>query len=587
MRRPLLILLLLASSLGAEVYRGPDLARGLFRRDKVPIDTDTMRELSGHLTSLARREGAAGPAQLRATAQLLAIAVRLDPANRSAREINKALQNGDSVDPYAGDINTPLRQTWGIADWLVDPGAGPAGHLLGNQIIDALTVINPRSPLAKLHDPEGEAERWQDVVASLAAFRRKPEPEQTPEPAKPVSPPIERAAVLLRQASTQTPLFLYDKDKRRHLRIVALRMQVEQHTEPGLFTFSLRPPAESPDINSARNNVRALLERRWPHLPVGNVATLAAGREQYASRNGQAISGPAALLMHAALAGKPLRSDVTFLGELKDDGSLTRPLPSWDYLRALRVAEGGRLLVPGDFQPELHAMLALEDPAFFLRWEVLIVNSLESAVRLASEGDDPEELAGPSQIYSELREAARNKDAGQLCVIPRVREQLSEILSKAPFHYSARMLLTQGNAVERPTRVERAVAARILRSAVEPLTSTVDTPLSQLSVKRLLSTGEATKTEIERFAPVISPGDGDLLKSARDLSGLADILGRGKRDGSLKEGELYYRQLPVTTYYQRLQTGFSAFLKDLSPFTGESIPPAPEAPVPEKPPNSN
>ena len=159
MRRPLLILLLLASSLGAEVYRGPDLARGLFRRDKVPIDTDTMRELSGHLTSLARREGAAGPAQLRATAQLLAIAVRLDPANRSAREINKALQNGDSVDPYAGDINTPLRQTWGIADWLVDPGAGPAGHLLGNQIIDALTVINPRSPLAKLHDPEGEAER--------------------------------------------------------------------------------------------------------------------------------------------------------------------------------------------------------------------------------------------------------------------------------------------------------------------------------------------------------------------------------------------------------------------------------------------
>ena len=124
-------------------------------------------------------------------------------------------------------------------------------------------------------------------------------------------------------------------------------------------------------------------------------------------------------------------------------------------------------------------------------------------------------------------------------MIPRVREQLSEILSKAPFHYSARMLLTQGNAVERPTRVERAVAARILRSAVEPLTSTVDTPLSQLSVKRLLSTGEATKTEIERFAPVISPGDGDLLKSARDLSGLADILGRGKRDGSQMTAEGY------------------------------------------------
>ena len=87
MRACSLVLLfhLLPPSLPADVYVGPDPATALFRRDRIPIDTDTMRELSRHLTDLARREMAQEPVQLRATAQLLAIAVRLDPANRPAR----------------------------------------------------------------------------------------------------------------------------------------------------------------------------------------------------------------------------------------------------------------------------------------------------------------------------------------------------------------------------------------------------------------------------------------------------------------------------------------------------------------------
>ena len=587
MRRPLLLLLLLASPLGAEVYHGPDLTRGLFKRDQIPIDTDTMRELSRYLTSLARREGASDPAQLRATAQLLAVAVRLDPANRPAREIDKALRNGDPVDPYEGDINDPLRQAWGIADWLVDPEAGAAGQRLGHQIVDALAVINPRSPLVKLHDPGGEAGRWQKVVEPLAAFRRRQPPDQAPDPQQPVAPPIKRAPVLLRQASTQTPLFLYDENMHRHLRIVSLGMQVEQLSEPSLFTFSLVPAFESPGMTSARTNVRRLLEQSWPHLPLRTVARLSTGQEHYASENEQAISGPAALLLHAALSGKTLRPDVVFLGELQADGSLTRPRLSWDYLRALRVAEGGRLLVPPDFQPELRAMIALEDPAFFLRWEVLIASSLEVALSLASSDGDPEEVLLVSQAYSELRELGRDRDVGQLCVIPRVRERLDEIRSKVPFHYSATMLLTQGNAIERPTRVEREVAARILRSAVEPLTALAGTPLSQLTVKRLLTTGDVTKAEIDRFAPVISPKDQDILKEAHNLAELAETLGQGKRDGTLREGELYYLDLPLTTHYQRLQSRLSTFLKELAPFTKETVPAAAPAPGTGNPPNAN
>ena len=326
------------------------------------------------------------------------------------------------------------------------------------------------------------------------------------------------------------PLFLYDKDLRRHLRIVPLRMQIEELNQPDLFTFSLLPALESPYIDSARNEVRKLLEKSWPNLPIGHIARISTGAERYASKNEQAISGPASLLMHAALAGRQLRPDVIFVGELADDGALTRPRQSWDYLRALRVAKGGRLLVPPDFEPELRAMIALEDPGFFLRWEVLIVSSLEVALSLASVNGDPEGLALTSQLYTGLREVSHNKDVGQLCVNAKVRERLEEIVSKAPFHYSARMLLTQGNATKRPTRVEREVAARILRSAIEPLSGIVRPPLALLSVKRLIATGEASRAEIERFAKFISPREQDLLKEAREITQLAETLGRGKRE---------------------------------------------------------
>lgn len=588
MRACSLVLLfhLLPPSLPADVYVGPDPAAALFRRDRIPIDTDTMRELSRHLTDLARRAMAQEPVQLRATAQLLAIAVRLDPANRPAHEIDKALREERPVDPFEGDINAPLRQTWGIADWLVDPEAGETGGRLGHQIIDALAVINPRSPLAKLHDPEGEADRWQNVVQPLAAYRRSPEPEKAPDPPQPEPPPIERPPILLRQASTQTPLFLYDKDLRRHLRLVTLQMQVEELAQPDPFTFSLLPAIESPDIDSARNEARKLLEKSWPNLPIRHIARISTGEERYASKNEQAISGPAALLMHAALTGKQLRSDVIFVGELTPDGNLTRPRQSWDYLRALRVAGGGRLLVPPDFEPELRAMIALEDPAFFLRWEVLIVSSLEVALSLAAVNGDPEGLAVTSALYTELREVSRNKDVGQLCVNAKVRERLAEIVSKAPFHYSARMLLAQGNAAERPTRVEREVAARILRSAVGPLSGIVRPPLSQLSVKRLITTGEASGAEIERFAKFISPKERDLVKEAREIAQLAEALGRGKRDGDLREGVVYYRKIPLPDYHHGLQTRFSAYLRKLAPFTRETIrddPPSDPAKAPKTP----
>ena len=176
---------------------------------------------------------------------------------------------------------------------------------------------------------------------------------------------------------------------------------------------------------------------------------------------------------------------------------------------------------------------------------------------------------------------------GQLCVNAKVRERLTEIAGKAPFHYSAKMLLVQGDAAKRPTRVEREVAARILRSTIDPISSISRTSLSQLSVKRLLVAGEAVKAEVARFAKFISPRDEDLLKEAREIGQLALVIGQGKRDGGLQDGVVYYRKTPLPAYHSRLQEKFAALLRKLAPFTGESVRPhpAPEGPSSDEAPS--
>jgi len=216
----------------------------------------------------------------------------------------------------------------------------------------------------------------------------------------------------------------------------------------------------------------------------------------------------------------------------------------------------------------------LEDPAFFLRWEVLIVSSIDTALNLASENSDPAGLAATSELYEELREVGRDKDVGQLCVNAKVRERLSEIASRAPFHYSAKMLLVQGDAALRPTRVEREVAGRILRSALEPVSRISQVTLSQLSAKRLLTAGEATSAEIARFSKFISPADKDLLQEAQEVAQLTQTLGKGKQDGGLKDGVAYYRNTPLLVYHDRLQSKFAALRQKLAPFTRETVPDA-------------
>lgn len=583
-----LVLLVTTMPLLAAVYVPPDQSKSLFKRDLLPLDTDTMRELSGHLTSLARRDIGQDPVHWRATAQLLAIATRLDPANRPARDLGTRLAAGDVRPPPTGIDFGPARdRTWTIVDWLLQPEAGDEGQLLGHQLLDAMRVVDPRHPLARRHHADGEAARWRGIVADLDRFQAAPptSPADPPDEGVPCPPPpppqVRRPPIKLREASLATPLFLYDNELRMQLQLTRLSMRIEETPTQAPLSFTLTPELAGPLLETSRQRVRASLERTWPDLPLGANALLDTGEWRYASRNGTALTGPVSLLLHAALDGSPLRSDLVLLSDLKDDGSLARPTWSWDYLITLRHAEGGRLLVPPDLQPELRAMIALESPEFFRRWEVLVVSSLDAALAIGRAEGSPEGLAEASGLFAEFQEFARNKAIGPLCVNENVRRGLADILAKAPYHFSAAMLLLQGE-LNRPTRLDREVTARLLRSAVEPLVPLAKAPLANLNPNRADAAFDAARSRIAPFTKYLRPEDEDLLKAAMELTSLTRSIGRGLQVGRRDaKGNIIARTgVPVAQTHGQLQAELDRYLATLAPFTGEEPPPPAAPPAP-------
>ena len=236
-------------------------------------------------------------------------------------------------------------------------------------------------------------------------------------------------------------------------------------------------------------------------------------------------------------------------------------------------------------QSELRALIALGDPGFFLKWEVLMAESPAAALRLAGIEGDPGERAA-SQSFAEIRQAARGREAHQLRTDQRVRRRLEEIHTRAPFHLSSSMLLLQGPE-QRPGRVEPPVAARILRSAVEPLGALARSPLSNLTHREIAAAAGAARREVDRFAHFFGPGATGLHREAVDLIRLAESMARGKEAGRTdrKGRPVTDRGITIFSIQQQLRTALAAYLRKLAPDTGEPLPgqPLPGQPLPEAP----
>jgi hypothetical protein len=199
----------------------------------------------------------------------------------------------------------------------------------------------------------------------------------------------------------------------------------------------------------------------------------------------------------------------------------------WNRLRALSTGPGGRLVIPADAAEWLPSILALEDPEFFLKYDVLLAGNLgELLERTAAAPKGP--LAQSLEKMDGIRAKRASLQIGQYLNNRLVRQQLNDVMTGTPFFASAKMLGIQG-AGERPTRLPRKLLAFELRRAIEPMKWIFTEAQFQIDLGELDRSYETCRAEIDRLARYVDNSDREFHESARELATTLRTFSRASR----------------------------------------------------------
>ncbi|GAA5482619.1 hypothetical protein Hsar01_01842 [Haloferula sargassicola] len=436
-------------------FVAPQEGEAPFRRDRLPIDGATLRDLSKECVQQAESAGNA-PADQRRAAQWLAMALALDPANRSARDLLARLSSQDEVEPATLH---PMARTAQLAvNWLAQPEAGE----------DAARFTRCLEDLSGANETENGA--WQGWVAPLEEFigPEEPPPGQPEEAGEKNAP--EAISFSVRSDSIRVP-YRENETASGSARVIPTEFTLtayrEKGDEPGA-DWRIEPPDHFSDKSrSLQLQVKkrisgrpkpAKLTRLKFDLPRWSKKTVAEPAQ---------FNAAAELLVEGVYRGVELDPEVLFLATVGSDGKLGLPPLFWETLRTLEPDEGRRLILPSGAEDLLPSMITLDRSEFFLEHQVLLADTLDQALQWASLEPLPE-VAEAGQLFDEVRKAKGTRSLGSFLAMPGPRQRLARIAEILPEHASARMLVLRGTS-QWPRRLPREMYAREIRSALLPL----------------------------------------------------------------------------------------------------------------------
>lgn len=564
-----------------------------FHRDSLPIDLDTMSSLSRQLAGLGIEAARADrSSRRRAGAQLFALAEVLDPANRNAPESARQLAAGAAPTPPApAQLASARNHAWQVWSWLSNPQAGPAAHAFAACLGDALATIDPGHPKAEALREKGEQGQWSGWIPEVAAYRNadragnQTPPDaadkggQTTPPQNPAHPPspAKAARIQLKEASVGAPLYYYDSSSQKTLSgRVPVKMTAwteEPGGEGGGGRFSIRVAGveDMQRLASSRDLLLGALKDLHGELPAGGHASFSLGDKlSYpVFGNQDAVWGPAAVLLHAALTGQAPAKDVIVSGVIQPQGKFGLPTRPWERLRMLEQGSSGRLLVPRQAADLLPGLLVLEKPEYFLNHEVLVAGTLGELLERAgtpTEGPLAEALAK----FAEIRTVSQGKPTAQFVAHPSTRQRLTEVLQLHPDHMSARMLLLQGSG-NRPAKFPTAILAREIRNAVKPMAWVQSTTVSQLDANKLDATHASCRAVLDALATKVDLRDRPLQDQALEaVNGLRTVAREVRRAGSVDTGNGWDpRDQLVGPGLRKMSAQYRALMEKLDELTGE------------------
>jgi hypothetical protein len=259
-----------------------------FRRDQLPIDVETMKQLSRQLTILCATLDADDPFSQRTAAQFLAVAQSLDPVSRQAQDMLESFGKEDNpVMPSSADIQLAKSRAWRTQSWLGSEEAGKDGKCLAQCLGDVLAKVDPNHPSAAAF--KSEQGLWANWVAKQQDFQKKNEPEIAQNQEKPEEEMSDEkkdddqnddkeATFVLKTAAINTPLMIYKEATQSYdLRMVPVTLSHWIDQERSEFRYHLQDVDENrmrTPLRSIQKNTVPWLEKTFGDLPKGGVVVL-------------------------------------------------------------------------------------------------------------------------------------------------------------------------------------------------------------------------------------------------------------------------------------------------------------------------
>jgi hypothetical protein len=554
-------------------FVAPEEGPSAFRRDQVPLDVAAMERLSQGFVVLAAESTMKTASERRWVAQMLALAVALDPTNEKAQSLIENLTNGRSLadgSVEAGQAERHREEIWQSISWLDTTEAKGQGRALVACLKDVMIFSDPKDPRAQASRDAGEQGAWAGWIPPLAAYETK----EMPLPEKIVTAELTSALPPLATATLGTLLWSEDPDSDKE-RWILKKCQLEMSAEeedpdfvgPNPFHLLIGSSAMASESKRMAAQISLLLKKCDTELPDGIRVTLAGKGLEKAMffKKPLAVSGALSVLASAAATGREL-GDLIVIGKVDAEGAFTVPTDIWAQLQALGPGNGERLVLPTAAAEYLPAMLALERPQFFMDYEVLLAADFKQLLDFTAKTPDAA-LARACEQFQEIRKKSASLPLGQYLANGMVRRRLAEMVQEIPSHFSAKILGIQG-AGNRPTIITRRVLEAELRLAIEPMEWMVEDSADEFDREQLDQIGmiyETCRARVDGLIRYSDKADRELISKVQELvSGI-----RALERAAKSRGETYEVEDAMNEAQQALIRTHALVASELAPEKGD------------------
>ena len=292
--------------------------------------------------------------------------------------------------------------------------------------------------------------------------------------------------------------------------------------------LKFQPPTDF-NVNPLHASLLSFFRKNAKALPNGYNLNINTNKRQYLTKNRENIAANIAMMLDAAVSGRPLRRNTILFARLQATGNLEKPHYAWELLQRLEelsLPTGTRLIVGKGLIEEMTGMLVLDKASFFTKYEILEVSNFEMARELFYEdGKLPKDLQTATKSYLEVRDKAMQvTNLGTFLSLSAVKDRLIKASQLAPNHISTVMLARQ--SVRRPAYFSRSLFAQELHRLLEPLAQ-FKYKIDQTTELAVKDAYKKTRDRITLLEKRLQRRDLEILDDALNFIKDLNSLGRG------------------------------------------------------------